>query len=144
MRNRCESPAGRLLLIATTSLFSVLSKDVGKESVATCKSVCGESRRGKKSNIKNVWVPEEDFSKPSSTSVSEAPRPRHCQPSSTLVVVELKMEATTRLERVKVEGPSLLSTTTTLLVFRVQWILARVEFLPHFWREMVRIRVWKA
>lgn len=118
-----------------------------QESVATCKSFCGESQQNnkKKSQVTlKTSVSEEDFPKQSSTSVSKAPSLQQFQPSSTLVVVELKMEATARLERVKVEGPGLLSTATTLLVFRVQWILARVEFLPHFWREIRSIRFCKA
>lgn len=60
------------------------------------------------------------------------PRLPEFKHSSPLVVVELKLKAPTRLERVKVEGPGLLSTATTLLVLRVQWILARVKLLPHF------------
>ncbi len=52
--------------------------------------------------------------------------------SCSLVVVELEVEAATRLEGVEVERPAL-SSTFALLVFRVQRILAGVELLPHFW-----------
>ena len=52
-----------------------------------------------------------------------------------LVLVELEVEAAARLEGVKVEGPGRSSSSTsTLLVFRVQGILAGVKLLPHFWQ----------
>lgn len=72
-----------------------------------------------------------------------APRLQEFEPSCSLVVLELEVEATARLERVKVEGPGVSTAATTLLVFRVQWILARVEFLPHFWRDKKRFRFRK-
>ena len=53
-----------------------------------------------------------------------------------LVLVELEVEAAARLEGVKVEGPGgSSSSSSALLVFRVQGILARVKLLPHFWQD---------
>lgn len=49
-----------------------------------------------------------------------------------LVVLELEVEAASRLKGVEVERPALLSSASTLLVLRVQRILAGVKLLPHF------------
>lgn len=51
-----------------------------------------------------------------------------------LVVVELEVEAASWLKGVEVERPGL-SSTSALLVFGVQWILACVKLLPHFWQN---------
>lgn len=67
-----------------------------------------------------------------------SPRPVHLLVIKffSLVLVELEVEAAARLEGVKVEGPGRSSSSTsTLLVFRVQGILAGVKLLPHFWQD---------
>lgn len=65
-----------------------------------------------------------------------SPLPNHHHPRVrrvllSLVLVEFEVEAATGLERVEVERPAL-SSASTLLVFRVQGILACVKLLPHF------------
>ena len=68
----------------------------------------------------------------------KCPRPAHLVVVKffSLVLVELEVEAAARLEGVKVEGPGgSSSSSSALLVFRVQGILARVKLLPHFWQD---------
>lgn len=55
-----------------------------------------------------------------------------------LVVLEFEVEASARLEGVKVERPRLLPSSPSLLVLRVQRILASIELLSHFWTEKRR------
>lgn len=50
------------------------------------------------------------------------------------VVLEFEMEATARLEGVKMERPGLVP-PSSLLVLWVQRILASVKLLSHFWKE---------
>lgn len=56
--------------------------------------------------------------------------------SSSLVLVELEVEAAAGLEGVEVERPALSpASTSALLVFWVQGILTCVKLLPHFWQD---------
>lgn len=55
-----------------------------------------------------------------------------------LVVLEFEVEASARLEGVKVERPRLFPSSPSLLVLRVQRILASIELLSHFWKEKRR------
>lgn len=89
MRNRCETPAERLLLSATTFLFSVVSKDTGKfkSQLPHLKSLfvvnLGGLKKTSQVTIKMyVRVCEEDFSKQSFASV-----PKHAWPPVVLVLV---------------------------------------------------------
>lgn len=63
------------------------------------------------------------------------PPPRPAWGPPPLVVLELEVEAAAGLEGVEVEGPALLSPASALLVLWIQGILARIELLPHFWRD---------
>lgn len=65
-----------------------------------------------------------------------SPSPLVFVESSSLVLLELEVEAAAGLKGIKVERPALSSTSTSaLLVFRVQGILACVKLLPHFWQD---------
>lgn len=55
--------------------------------------------------------------------------------SSSLVMVELEVEAAAGLKGVEVERPGLFSSSSTLLVFWVEGILPCVKLLPHFWQD---------
>lgn len=48
-------------------------------------------------------------------------------------MVELEVEAATGLKGVKVEGPGLFSSSSSLLVLWIQRILTCIKLLPHFW-----------
>lgn len=56
--------------------------------------------------------------------------------SCSLIVLELEVEVAAGLEGVKVERPGPLSAAAALLGLRVQGILACVELLPHFWKDI--------
>lgn len=56
--------------------------------------------------------------------------------ASALVVLELEVEAASRVKGVEVMRPAVSSSPPTLLALWVQGVLTRVKLLPHFWKRM--------